>query len=138
MADEQAAPEAADLGEIQSSNGADTSGIQQIPAQLQVQESPTVAVARERLVEAIGREAAFLVDQRAGQASAGLESLARAFSLVVSGPMVGVTASQAEPITAALHGRYLEELSPPNGSPIGDDYVVTDVPKPIIRPTTTR
>jgi hypothetical protein len=24
------------------------------------------------------------------------------------------------------------ELSPPSGSPIGDDYVVTDVPKPNI------
>ncbi|WP_407836193.1 hypothetical protein ACE1OC_06675 [Streptomyces sp. DSM 116496] len=49
------------------------------------QESPTVAVARERLVEAIGREAAFLADQRAGQASQGLEALARAFALVSGG-----------------------------------------------------
>ncbi|WP_330329119.1 hypothetical protein OHS33_04805 [Streptomyces sp. NBC_00536] len=48
--------------------------------------SPTVAVARERLVEAIGREAAFLADQRAGQASAGLEVLARAFTLVAPSP----------------------------------------------------
>ncbi|WP_330334404.1 hypothetical protein OHS33_34745 [Streptomyces sp. NBC_00536] len=53
-----------------------------IPAQIQTQESPTVAVARERLIEAIGREAVFLADQRAGQASGGLESLARAFALV--------------------------------------------------------
>ncbi|WP_392900911.1 hypothetical protein [Streptomyces sp. LN699] len=57
-------------------------GIQEIPAQIQAQESPTVAVARERLVEAIGREAAYLADQRAGQAAEGLETLARAFALV--------------------------------------------------------
>uniref|UniRef100_A0AAU2JZX1 Uncharacterized protein n=1 Tax=Streptomyces sp. NBC_00049 TaxID=2903617 RepID=A0AAU2JZX1_9ACTN len=71
VTDEQPVPEATDLGAI--------------PAQIQPQESPTVAVARERLVEAIGREAVFLADQRAGQASAGLESLARAFALVTGG-----------------------------------------------------
>ncbi|KAB2588390.1 hypothetical protein [Streptomyces arboris] len=59
----------------------------EIPAQNAVTESPTVAVARERLVEAIGREAAFLADQRAGQASEGLEALARAFVLVSGGPV---------------------------------------------------
>ncbi|MCX5308978.1 hypothetical protein OG304_36975 [Streptomyces sp. NBC_00160] len=59
-----------------------------IPAQTITTESPTVAVARERLVEAIGREAAYLADQRAGQASAGLEALARAFALVASNPLL--------------------------------------------------
>ncbi|MCX5308979.1 hypothetical protein OG304_36980 [Streptomyces sp. NBC_00160] len=66
-------------------------------------ESPTVAVARERLVEAVGREAVFLADQRAGQASAGLESLAWAFALVAS----PVTALAASPAAAdlAISGR---------------------------------
>ncbi|MGW7412932.1 hypothetical protein [Streptomyces sp. NPDC054863] len=70
-----------------------------IPAQNTVTESPTVAVARDRLVEAIGREAAFLADQRAGQASQGLEALARAFALVSgsAGVLVeGVTAIPAQ------------------------------------------
>ncbi|MET7533908.1 hypothetical protein [Streptomyces goshikiensis] len=72
-----------------------TDGIQQIPAQIQPQESATVAVARERLVEAIGREAVFLADQRAGQASEGLEALARAFALVTSGELTAVTETAA-------------------------------------------
>uniref|UniRef100_A0AAU2JXF7 Uncharacterized protein n=1 Tax=Streptomyces sp. NBC_00049 TaxID=2903617 RepID=A0AAU2JXF7_9ACTN len=65
-----------------------------IPAQSTEAESPTVAIARERLVEAIGREAVFLADQRAGQASEGLEALARAFALVAS-PVAALTASPA-------------------------------------------
>nr|WSX54904.1 hypothetical protein OG409_34500 [Streptomyces sp. NBC_00974] len=68
-------------GESSQGDDAATDGIQRIPAQIPPQESPTVAVARERLVEAIGREAVFLADQRAGQASEGLEALARAFAL---------------------------------------------------------
>ncbi|WP_328310263.1 hypothetical protein OG432_11035 [Streptomyces sp. NBC_00442] len=78
-----------------------------IPAQVTVTESPTVAVARERLVEAIGREAAFLADQRAGQASAGLESLARAFALVAS-PATALAASPASP-HLAISGRALAD-----------------------------
>ncbi len=68
-----------------------------VPAQVTVTESPTVAVARERLVEAIGREAAFLADQRAGQASGGLEALARAFALVTAGPIATTAAATATP-----------------------------------------
>nr|WSX47629.1 hypothetical protein OG409_00735 [Streptomyces sp. NBC_00974] len=88
MSDEQVVPETETVGE------GVTDGIQQIPAQIQVQESPTAAVARERLVEAIGREAVFLADQRAGQASEGLEALARAFALV-AGPAGAVTLTPA-------------------------------------------
>ncbi|MFJ7063746.1 hypothetical protein ACIQVA_39965 [Streptomyces microflavus] len=73
-----------------------------IPSQVQAQESPTVAVARERLVEAIGREAVFLADQRAGQASAGLEALARAFALVASpASAVTATAVTATPVSTS-------------------------------------
>ncbi|MCM2425091.1 hypothetical protein [Streptomyces sp. RKAG337] len=75
MPENEATPEVSDLGAI--------------PAQLAVTESPTVAVARERLVEAIGREAVFLADQRAGQASEGLETLARAFALVAGTSPIG-------------------------------------------------
>ncbi|MFJ7063153.1 hypothetical protein ACIQVA_36765 [Streptomyces microflavus] len=95
MADEQAAPEAVDLGEIQGSEDSTTDGIQQVPAQIQARESPTVAVARERLVEAIGREAVFLADQRAGQAAEGLETLARAFALVANPGSVAALAPAA-------------------------------------------
>ncbi|MFJ7268518.1 hypothetical protein ACIQV3_18065 [Streptomyces sp. NPDC099050] len=80
MPENEVTPEATDLGSI--------------PAQITVAESPTVAVARERLVEAIGREAVFLADQRAGQASEGLEALARAFALV-SSPGSAVTIAPA-------------------------------------------
>ncbi|MFD4926179.1 hypothetical protein ACFWNE_33385 [Streptomyces goshikiensis] len=86
-ADMQEIPEVNDLGAIpaaENNEDAATGGIQQIPAQIQVQESPTVAVARDRIAEAIGREAVFLADQRAGQASEGLEALARAFALVAT------------------------------------------------------
>ncbi|MGW7139325.1 hypothetical protein [Streptomyces xanthophaeus] len=92
MSDEQAMPE------VGSAAG---DGIEQIPAAVPalngVQESPTVAVARDRLVEAIGREAVFLADQRAGQASEQLEALARAFALM-TGPSLGTSAaSVADP-----------------------------------------
>ncbi|MFJ3964125.1 hypothetical protein [Streptomyces sp. NPDC090036] len=80
---------------LETTEGAAIDGIQQIPAQIQAQESPTVAVARERLVEAIGREAAFLADQRAGQASEGLEALARAFALVSGGATATAAAGPA-------------------------------------------
>ncbi|WP_328296397.1 hypothetical protein OG389_00250 [Streptomyces sp. NBC_00435] len=83
MSDDQVVPE--------TSDDTATDGIQQIPAQIQVLESPTVAVARERLIEAIGREAGFLADHRAGQASEGLEALARAFTLVTTGTASAVT-----------------------------------------------
>ncbi|MFJ7063745.1 hypothetical protein ACIQVA_39960 [Streptomyces microflavus] len=80
MSENEVTPEATDVGEI--------------PSQSTETESPTAAVARERLVEAIGREAVFLADQRAGQAAAGLETLARAFALV-SSPGSAVTIAPA-------------------------------------------
>ncbi|MGW6857854.1 hypothetical protein [Streptomyces xanthophaeus] len=66
-----------------------------IPAQITVTETPTVAVARERLIEAIGRGAVFLADQRAGHASEGLEALARAFALVSGGTTTTATPAPA-------------------------------------------
>ncbi|WP_328310261.1 hypothetical protein [Streptomyces sp. NBC_00442] len=91
MSENEATPEADGLGAI--------------PAQTTATESPTVAVARERLVEAIGREAVFLADQRAGQASEGLETLARAFALVASGSApAGIRATYSG---ETPHGRVL-------------------------------
>ncbi|MFJ7268517.1 hypothetical protein ACIQV3_18060 [Streptomyces sp. NPDC099050] len=88
MSENEVTPEPTDLGSI--------------PSQVQAQESPTVAVARERLVEAIGREAVFLADQRAGQASQGLEALARAFALVASpASAAAATAVTATPVSTS-------------------------------------
>ncbi|MFI8883760.1 hypothetical protein [Streptomyces sp. NPDC053813] len=92
-------------GGIEVNTAWNAEGVQQVPAQVPVQEAPSVAVARERLVEAIGREAVFLADQRAGQASAGLEALARAFALVAGGaPAAADVASPLPPMGA---GRLL-------------------------------
>ncbi|OKK21762.1 hypothetical protein AMK16_00170 [Streptomyces sp. CB00455] len=104
MSDEQVTGERGqDVAPGVESSGQATGGIQQIPAQISVTGSPTVAVARDRLVEAIGREAAFLADQRAGQASEGLEVLARAFALVAgAAPAVAATPVTAGP---AISGR---------------------------------
>ncbi|QRV39237.1 hypothetical protein I6J42_34800 (plasmid) [Streptomyces californicus] len=84
---EVTAPDAVDAGPGEGKEALDVTDLGAIPSQVQTQESPTIAVARERLVEAIGREAAFLADQRAGQAAQGLEALARAFALVSGGPV---------------------------------------------------
>uniref|UniRef100_A0AAU2K077 Uncharacterized protein n=1 Tax=Streptomyces sp. NBC_00049 TaxID=2903617 RepID=A0AAU2K077_9ACTN len=92
MTGEQVTAEATDLGAI--------------PTQISVTESPTIAVARERLVEAIGREAVFLADQRAGQASEGLGALARAFALV-AGPGSTAIATPAITVPASIGKRDL-------------------------------
>lgn len=97
MADEQVIPKKAE--------DAATEGTQPIPVQIQVQESPTVGAARERLVEAISREATFLADQQAGQASTGLETLARAFALVTGGTVIA-TPTTDRALTSASYGPH--------------------------------
>ncbi|MER5619299.1 hypothetical protein [Streptomyces sp. NPDC002215] len=57
-------------------------GIQQIPAVIQVTETPVAADARDKLLQAIGQEAQLVADKSPGQASKPLEELARAFALV--------------------------------------------------------
>ncbi|EFL20032.1 hypothetical protein [Streptomyces sp. C] len=98
---------ATDLSDGGASPAEESTDLGAIPAQIQVQEPPTVAIARERLVEAIGREAAFLADQRAGQASEGLETLARAFALATGRPasvatdaLVTAAGTVAEPVSS--------------------------------------
>ncbi|MFG2488020.1 hypothetical protein ACGFSI_35415 [Streptomyces virginiae] len=75
MSENEATPEVSDMGAIS--------------ALVAAADSPIIAVARDRLVEAIGREAVFLANQRAGQASDGLEALARAFALVTGLTSIG-------------------------------------------------
>ncbi|KAB2587743.1 MULTISPECIES: hypothetical protein [Streptomyces] len=63
------------------------SGIQvtesvEIPAQVTVTEVPAAVDARDALLRAIGQEAQHVADKSAGQASAALEALARAYALV--------------------------------------------------------
>ncbi|MEU0051334.1 hypothetical protein [Streptomyces sp. NPDC006309] len=109
----QAIPQAVDLGSI--------------PATITVTENPAVTDTRDALLKAIGQEAQHVADKSAGQASAALEQLARAYVLVAAN-------RSAAPARAQTAGRvHLAELAPPNGSPIGDDYAVTEVPKPNVR-----
>ncbi|MFI5778260.1 hypothetical protein [Nocardia sp. NPDC051570] len=105
MSDEQATPEVA----------AEDAGIQQIPATaIQAVQDPTATVAREKLLGAIGREADYLADNQAGQASTALEELARAYALLVTGPTaVAAVASgaarmqqlNASEVSAIIKGR---------------------------------
>ncbi|MCY0992210.1 hypothetical protein OV203_34045 [Nannocystis sp. ILAH1] len=90
----------------------------------QIKPDTVVADARDKLLAAIGAEAQHLAEKSAGQASTALAELAHAFALVTSPnpAAAGFTAGR----------RYVEELAPPNGSPIGDDYIVIDVPRPVI------
>lgn len=57
-------------------------GIQQIPAQIVVTQPPAVTDARDKLLSAIGAEAQRVAETSAGQASAALVELARAYALV--------------------------------------------------------
>ncbi|CAM4316791.1 hypothetical protein NONI108955_20515 [Nocardia ninae] len=64
-----------------------TRGVQQIPATtIEAEHDPSAAVTREKLLVAIGREADYLAENRAGKASEALEELARAFAIVASSP----------------------------------------------------
>ncbi|MFD4633538.1 hypothetical protein ACFVYR_31225 [Streptomyces sp. NPDC058284] len=99
-----------------------------IPATLSVTENPAIADARDALLKAIGQEAQHVADKSAGQASAALVELARAYVLVTTGTASGA----ATPASALRTGRSAGLLHP-NGAPIGDDYIVTDVPKPNVR-----
>jgi hypothetical protein len=112
MSDEQATPEVTDMGTI--------------PATVTVTENPATTDTRDALLKAIGQEAQYVADKSAGQASAALEQLARAYVLVTAG-----TASETATSAGALRtGRSTSSVRQPNGSPIGDDYIITDVPKP--------
>ncbi|MEU0633746.1 hypothetical protein [Streptomyces sp. NPDC005989] len=57
-------------------------GVQQIPAVIRVEQPPAAADARDALLAAIGAQAQAVADKSAGQASAALVELARAYALV--------------------------------------------------------
>ncbi|MFD9523383.1 hypothetical protein [Streptomyces sp. NPDC059979] len=61
-------------------------GILQIPAVVQIQESPAAAEARDKLLAAIGAEAQHVAEKSPGQASTALEQLARAYALIATPP----------------------------------------------------
>ncbi len=67
------------------SAGIETEGVQQIPAVIRVTQPAGAVGARDRLLEAIGREAELVAEKFPGQASVALEQLARAFALVSAG-----------------------------------------------------
>ena len=100
-------------------------GVQQIPA---VSPVPAAAAgaAHDALLRAISAEAQHVADKFPGHASKALAQLAHAYALVTAGTTVTTN------VTPAAGRRMAEMVSQPNGSPIGDDYVVIDVPKPIV------
>ncbi|MFF3784341.1 hypothetical protein [Streptomyces sp. NPDC001933] len=65
-------------------------GIQQIPAVIQVAAPvPAADEARDKLLAAIGAEAQHVAEKSAGQASAALAELARAYALVTTRSTLG-------------------------------------------------
>ncbi|MFC8583655.1 hypothetical protein ACFUGD_03620 [Streptomyces sp. NPDC057217] len=90
MADEHVTTEATDLGAIPSGES-QSEGIQQIPAQINLNEVPAAADTRDILLKAIGSEAQHVADKFPGQAAAALEQLAHAYALV-TGPTPVATA----------------------------------------------
>ncbi|MFD8786637.1 hypothetical protein [Kitasatospora sp. NPDC059599] len=67
---------------IEEQPGTADEGIRQIPAAIRVEQPPTVTEARDKLLAAIGAEAQLVSEKSAGQASAALVELARAYALV--------------------------------------------------------
>lgn len=75
--------------------GAENNEVRQIPAVIQVTQSPAVTDARDKLLEAISREALLVVEKVPGQASKALLELAHAYALVTTGTsgLVGLAKS---------------------------------------------
>ncbi|MFD5142667.1 hypothetical protein [Streptomyces sp. NPDC058401] len=86
-------------GSEDQSHAAAEEGVQQIPAQIQVQvqvvQPPAATEARDALLAAIGAEAQHVVEKSAGQASAALAELARAYAVIVSVGNASATAGLA-------------------------------------------
>lgn len=71
-----------------TSTNTDDGLVQLIPATITAGESPAAAIeAADALLRAIAGEARTVADKQAGHASTALEELARAYALVVSGPL---------------------------------------------------
>ncbi|MFF4104363.1 hypothetical protein [Streptomyces sp. NPDC001903] len=76
--------------------------VQQIPAVIRTPEVPAATEARDKLLQAIGREAEQVADKFPGQASKALEELARAFALATTGTttVAKITAPDGQGITS--------------------------------------
>lgn len=105
-----------DLGAIPSGDFR-SEGVQQVPAPGALG-AAVAAETRDLLLKAISAEARHLSETLTGQGASALEKLAHAYALVTSG----------DRLTPPLAGRSFQA----SGSPIGDDYVVTDPPRPTI------
>ncbi|MGW8782587.1 hypothetical protein ACWGNM_31615 [Streptomyces sp. NPDC055796] len=82
--------------ETESTPVAAEEGIQQIPAEITVTEVPAETEARDALLAAIGREAQIVADKSAGQASAALGELGRAYAVTTSANCIGLTGLNAD------------------------------------------
>ncbi|MCX3291847.1 hypothetical protein OR263_34975 [Streptomyces sp. NEAU-H22] len=91
--------------EAESTPVAADEGIQQIPAQITVPQPPAVTKARDALLSAVGTEAQRLAEDSAGQSSAALLELARAYALVTAG-----TTLTASAMPAAGHTRSYQAV----------------------------
>ncbi|WP_327251467.1 hypothetical protein [Streptomyces sp. NBC_01244] len=82
-------------------------GVQQIPAQIQVQvvQPPAETEARDALLRAISQEAQYVAEKSAGQAAAALVELARAYALVTQ----AVDAPSAA--SPSVHTRNLGDMN---------------------------
>lgn len=90
---------------------------QQIPALVPVDVTPAAVEARDKLLAAIGAEAELVAEKSAGQASAALAELARAYALMTGG---GTVAGGFAPVSS--RGVYAHGFDRP--SPIQPTAVV--------------
>lgn len=88
--------------EEESTVVASQEAIQQIPVVIRVPEVPAATEARDKLLQAIGREAEQVADRFPGQASKALEELARAFTLASTGTttVAKITSTDGQGITS--------------------------------------
>ncbi len=82
--------------------------IQQIPATITLPEAPAAADARDKLLQAIAAEAEAVTNTHRGQASAALESLARAYALLITGTALAPAGELAAiPLTTRAGGHQV-------------------------------
>ncbi|MFD9593717.1 hypothetical protein ACFWA9_13305 [Kitasatospora sp. NPDC059973] len=115
--------------ETESNSVTADEGVQQIPAVIQVQASPAATEARDALLAAIGAEAQLVVEKSAGQASAALVELARAYALVATDSAAALAPAFHARAGAASHGINLVAHVPTNGFyvvPTDSDLVNAD------------
>lgn len=83
----------------------------EIPATIRVIELPSAMDARDKLLAAIGQEAQHVADKYAGQASAALGELARAYAVVAAGPTTAPTTGAAIRTLALADPSYTSQIT---------------------------